>query len=65
MLEIFEEFGQIKFGEQVSMCASDFESSFLRHFSAIEKRPHGKYKWAEIASTFVTDFGTSLKNYFK
>jgi hypothetical protein len=65
MLEIFEEFGEIKFGEENNMCASDFENSFRRHFFTKEKRPHGKYKWGEIVSVFANDFEKSLKNYFE
>jgi len=65
MIELFEKFGEIKFAEENSLCISDFENSFRKHFSLSEKRPHGKYKFGEIVSTFSSDFGKALEKYFK
>ena len=62
--DIFQHLFQIKFGEETSICAFDFERSFHNYFNH-EKKPHGKYKWAEINNTYSKDFKKSLKAFFK
>ena len=62
--DIFLHLFQIKFGEEKSMSAFDFERSFHNYFTH-EKRPHGKYKFGEIESKKSKDFTESLIKYFE
>ncbi len=69
--KILEYFGQIKFAEEKSMSAIDFERSFTKFFS-VQKRPleksdlgkYGKIKFGENHSNALDEFSTSLKEYF-
>ncbi|MFX0072537.1 MAG: hypothetical protein ACFFAO_15740 [Candidatus Hermodarchaeota archaeon] len=56
---------QIKFGEETSLSAFDFERSFHNFLAHSDKKPHGKYKWGEIDNESSDDFQKSLKEYFK
>ena len=58
--EYLKHFGEIKFAEENSLSASDFESSFRRHFNNKDKLPHGSYKFAEVNSDSVDDFEESF-----
>lgn len=61
--DLFRHLFQIKFGEEISMSAFDFERSFHNYFNH-ERRPHGKYKWGEIDNKSSKDFKDSLKKFF-
>jgi hypothetical protein len=63
--EYLKHFGEIKFAEEKSMSASDFESALKRHLKKKEKRPRGRYKFAEINSDSMDDFEESFKEYFE
>ena len=63
--EYLKHFGEIKFAEENSMSASDFERSLNRHFKSIKKKPRGRYKFAEINSDSADDFEESFSNYFE
>jgi len=63
--EYLKHFGEIKFAEEKSMSASDFESSLKKHFKKKEKFPRGRYKFAELNSESVDDFEESFRNYFE
>ncbi|TFG07028.1 MAG: hypothetical protein EU539_06030 [Promethearchaeota archaeon] len=56
---------QIKFAEETSLNAFDFERSYHDFLIHLNKRPHGKYKWAEIDNESSDDFKKSLMEYFK
>lgn len=58
--EYLKYFGEIKFGEERSLSASDFESSFRRHFTRKEKMPRGSYKVAELNNSKLNEFGDFL-----
>ncbi|MFW9952607.1 MAG: hypothetical protein ACFFKA_21000 [Candidatus Thorarchaeota archaeon] len=58
--EYLKFFGEIKFAEERSLSASDFESSFRRHFTRKEKRPRGSYKIAELNNAKLNEFGDFL-----
>jgi hypothetical protein len=58
-------FGEIKFGEENSMCINDFERSFVKYFSSKPKVPRGRYQFGEINNSYVKDFSRSFKNYFE
>ena len=60
--DFFRHLFQIKFGEEISMCALDFERSFHNYFNH-HKKPHGKYEWGEITSDSSKDFKKSLKKF--
>ncbi|MBY9020205.1 MAG: hypothetical protein KGD67_04035 [Candidatus Lokiarchaeota archaeon] len=62
--EYLKFFGEIKFAEEISLSASDFESSFTKHFSKEEKRPKGRYEFGEMNNSFLKDFEDSFNNYF-
>ena len=62
--DLFRHLFQIKFGEETSMCAFDFERSFHNYFNHEKKPKHGKYKWAEIDSDSSKDYKKSLKKFF-
>lgn len=62
--DIFLHLFQIKFGEEKSMSAFDFERSLHNYFTH-EKRHHGKYKFGEIESKKSKDFTESLMKYFE
>ncbi len=72
MIEYYlDYFGQIKFAEEKSMSAVDFERSFKKFFSEnkrpLEKsnlRQYGKLKFAELYSNSLNDYKNSLKEYF-
>ncbi len=63
--EYLKFFGEIKFAEEKSLSASDFESSFTEHFSKEEKRPKGRYKFAELNNSSIKDFEDSFNSYFE
>jgi hypothetical protein len=63
--DFFKNLFQIKFAEEISMTAFDFERSFHHYFTHEKKRPHGKYKWAEIDNKISEDFKKSFLKYFK
>ena len=58
-------FGEIKFAEEKSLSASDFESSLTKHFSKEEKMPKGRYKFAELNNSCTKDFEDSFNRYFE
>ncbi|KKM22682.1 hypothetical protein LCGC14_1622770, partial [marine sediment metagenome] len=58
-------FGEIKFAEENSLSISDFEHSFLKHFSGKERFPRGRYQFGEIKNSYIKDFSRSFKNYFE
>jgi len=64
-LEYMKNFGEIKFAEENSMSASDFESSLKKHFKEKKNLPRGRYKFAELNSESVDDFEESFRNYFE
>ena len=51
--EYLKFFGEIKFAEEISLSASDFESSLTKHFSKEEKIPRGRYKFAELNNASI------------
>ena len=63
--EYLKHFGEIKFAEEKSMSASDFESSLKKHFKVKKNFPRGRYKFAELNSESVDDFEESFRNYFE
>jgi len=63
--EFLNFFGEIKFAEEKSLSASDFENSLTKHFSKEEKRPKGRYKFAELNNSSIKDFEDSFNSYFK
>jgi hypothetical protein len=63
--EYLKYFGEIKFAEEKSLSASDFESSFKKHFSKEEKLPKGRYKFAELKNAYIKDFEDSFNSYFE
>ncbi|MHA1725513.1 MAG: hypothetical protein ACTSXH_11805 [Promethearchaeota archaeon] len=73
MIEYYLDFfGQIKFAEEKSIFAVDFERSFRKFFSE-NKRPleksnlgkyYGKLKFMELYSHSLDDFRNSLNEYF-
>ena len=56
---------QIKFGEEKSMSASDFERSLKNYFYRAKRKPRGRYNWGEINNDSTKDFKKSLRNYLK
>ncbi|MGV9173376.1 MAG: hypothetical protein ACOC44_07385 [Promethearchaeia archaeon] len=60
MLNISEKFGNILFGEQNNLPIFDFERSLMRYFSKINKRPHGKYQFAEINNHALHDYKRAI-----
>ena len=62
--DLFRHLFQIKFGEETSMCAFDFERSFHNYFNHERKTKHGKYNFAEIDSASSKDFKKALKKFF-
>jgi hypothetical protein len=63
--EYLSHFGQIKFAEEKSLCASDFESSLSKYFKDKTKRPRGRYKFGEINNDSINDYSDSLDHYFE
>ena len=63
--EYLKYFGEIKFAEEKSMSASDFESALKRFVKKKEKMPRGRYKFAEINSNSMDDFEESFNEYFE
>ena len=63
--EYLKFFGEIKFAEEKSLSARDFESSLTEHFSKEEKLPTGRYKFAELNSSSIKDFEDSFNSYFE
>ena len=63
--EYLKYFGEIKFAEEKSMSASDFESALKRFVKKKEKMPRGRYKFAEINSNSMDDFEESFNQYFE
>ena len=63
--EYLKFFGEIKFAEEKSLSASDFERSFTKHFSKEEKLPTGRYKFAELNNSSIKDFEDSFYRYFE
>ncbi|TFF95110.1 MAG: hypothetical protein EU547_07895 [Promethearchaeota archaeon] len=63
--EYLKYFGEIKFAEQNSMSANDFESSLKRYIKKKDKFPRGRYKFAELNSNSINDFEESFNDYFE
>ena len=63
--EYLKFFGEIKFAEEKSMSANDFERALNRHLKNIGKLPRGRYKFAEIENPSTDDFEKSFKEYFE
>ena len=64
--EYLKYFGEIKFAEEKSMSASDFERSLNRHLQhKTDKIPRGRYKFAEINNPSTNDFEESFNSYFE
>ena len=63
--EYLKFFGEIKFAEEMSLSARDFESSLTKHFSKEEKLPTGRYKFAELNNSCIKDFEDSFNSYFE
>jgi hypothetical protein len=63
--EYLKFFGEIKFAEEESLSAHDFESSLKKHFSKEEERPRGRYKFAELNNSCTKDFEDSFNSYFE
>ncbi len=63
--EYLKFFGEIKFAEEKSLSASDFESSLIKHFSKKDKMPKGRYKFAELNNASIKDFEDSFNKYFE
>lgn len=53
-------FGEIKFAEEKSWSANDFETSLTKHFSEKPKVPSGQYKIAELDNKYLEEFGDFL-----
>jgi hypothetical protein len=63
--EYLDFFGEIKFAEEKSLSARDFEISLKKHFSKEEKLPRGDYKFAELNNSMMKDFEDSFNRYFE
>jgi hypothetical protein len=63
--EYLKYFGEIKFAEEKSMSASDFENALKRFVKKKDKMPRGRYKFAEINSNSMDDFEESFNEYFE
>ena len=63
--EYLKFFGEIRFAEEKSLSARDFESSLTKHFSKEEKLPTGRYKFAELNNSCIKDFEDSFNSYFE
>ena len=63
--EYLKFFGEIKFAEEKSMSANDFERALNRHLKHTGKIPRGRYKFAEIENPSTDDFEKSFKEYFE
>ena len=63
--EYLKFFGEIKFAEERSLSASDFESSLKNYFSKEKKLPQGRYKFAELNNSSIKDFEDSFYSYFE
>ena len=63
--EYLKFFGEIKFAEQKSLSARDFEISLKKHFTKEEKLPTGSYKFAELNNSCIKDFEDSFNSYFE
>lgn len=62
--EFLKHFGEIKFAEENSLLASDFELQLKKSLFGKKKIPSGYYKFGEIDNSSIKDFERSLKNYF-
>ncbi|MFX1481502.1 MAG: hypothetical protein ACFFCI_25770 [Promethearchaeota archaeon] len=62
--EFLKHFGEIKFAEENSLLANDFELALKKHLFGKKKVPHGYYKFGEIDNQTIKDFEKALKNYF-
>jgi len=63
--EYLKFFGEIKFAEEKSFSASDFESSLKSYFSKEKRLPQGRYKFAELNNSSIKDFEDSFYSYFE
>jgi len=63
--EFLKFFGEIKFAEEKSLSASDFESSLKSYFSKEKRLPQGRYKFAELNNSSIKDFEDSFYSYFE
>jgi len=63
--EYMKFFGEIKFAEQKSLSARDYEISLKKHFTKEEKLPTGSYKFAELNNACIKDFEDSFNSYFE
>ena len=57
-------FGEIKFAEEKSLSASDFESSLTKHLLKEKRRPRGRYEFGEMNNSYLKDFEDSFISYF-
>ena len=57
-------FGEIKFAEEISLSARDFESSLTKHFSKEERRPRGRYEFGEMNNPYLKDYEDAFNSYF-
>jgi len=62
-VEYLKYFGEIKFGEERSLSAIDFETSFTRHFTRKDRLPRGSYKIAELNNNKLNEFRDFLTGY--
>jgi hypothetical protein len=62
-VEYLKFFGEIKFAEERSLSAIDFETSFTRHFTMKQKLPRGSYKIAELNNNKLNEFRDFLAGY--
>ena len=62
-VEYLKFFGEIKFAEERSMSAVDFESSFRKHFTRKDRLPRGSYKIAELNNSKLNEFGDFLTGF--
>ena len=62
-VEYLKYFGEIKFAEERSLSAIDFETSFTRHFTKKDRLPRGSYKIAELNNNKLNEFRDFLTGY--
>lgn len=64
--DFLKHFGEIKFAEEKSISASDFERTLANYLKKEKvKLPRGRYKFAEINSSAAEDFEESFNRYFE
>ncbi len=60
--DIFELFGEVKFGEIDNMLLNDFDRSLNRYFSKKRTR-HGKYRFI-TNNSYISEFESYFESYF-